>query len=281
MLIKAGYTIELTAFAPTPLIALLNIDPARETDLVTPHRLTAECNDEALPMQDYVDAYGNHATRLTLPYGRTRLFNEFVIADSGAPEVRAPDVPVAPVSDLPPEALPFLLASRYCETERLMQTAWNMFGGIVSARARVEAIVDWVHHHIQFGYPFARNTRTAWEGYQEQVGVCRDFAHLAVTLCRCVNIPARYCTGYLGDIGVPKVDAPMDFSAWFEVFVDGGWYTYDARHNQPRIGRIVMARGRDATDVAITTAFGANNLDRFEVLTEEVTDEAPRLLQAA
>jgi transglutaminase-like putative cysteine protease len=164
-----------------------------------------------------------------------------------------------------------------------MQFAWAQFGSITSARDRVEAIVDWVHHRIQFGYQFARKDRTAWDGFNERVGVCRDFAHLAVTLCRCVNIPARYCTGYLGDIGVPVVDAPMDFSAWFEAFVDGDWYTYDARHNTPRIGRIVMARGRDATDVAITTAFGGTNLERFDIVTDEVnqSEALPGLLRAA
>jgi len=177
---------------------------------------------------------------------------------------------LAPVNELPAEVLPFLLSSRFCETERLMQSAWGLFGGITHARAMVEAIVDWTHSHITFGYPFARNTRTAWEGYQERVGVCRDFAHLAVTLCRCMNVPARYCTGYLGDIGVPASDAPMDFSAWFDVFVDGDWYTYDARHKYPRIGRILMARGRDATDAAILTSFGTTWLNRFEVTTYEL-----------
>ena len=162
------------------------------------------------------------------------------------------------------------MGSRYCETQYLMQDAWAMFGHIRSARDQVEAIVDFVHNHIIFGYEHARADRTAWAGYQERRGVCRDFAHLAVTLCRCMNIPARYCTGYLGDIGVPPVDAPMDFSAWFDVYIGGNWYTYDARHNQPRIGRILMARGRDATDAALTTVFGAATLRKFEVTTCEV-----------
>ena len=135
---------------------------------------------------------------------------------------------------------------------------------------RVEAIVQWVHEWVTFGYPNARNTRTAFEAFNERVGVCRDFAHLAVTLCRCMNIPARYVTGYLGDIGVPPVRFPMDFSAWFEAYLGGQWYTFDARHNTPRIGRIVMARGRDAGDVPITMTFGPNQLTRFEVTTDEV-----------
>ena len=286
MLIKAGFDIVMTSLAPTPLIALLSVHPSRNRDLRSPHHITVEAEGgypRSLPAYNYLDSFGNVATRVTMPAGRTRFRNTFVIDDSGLPDRRAPDVPAMPVDELPEAALPFLLASRYCETERLMQFAWGMFGSIASARGRIEAIVDWVHHHIQFGYRFARKDRTAWDGYQERIGVCRDFAHLAVTLCRCVNIPARYCAGYLGDIGVPLVDAPMDFSAWFEAFVDGDWYTYDARHNTPRIGRIVMARGRDATDVAITTAFGGTNLERFDIVTDEVRNTAalPGLLRAA
>lgn len=273
MLIKAGFDIEFGTNAPTPMTGLLSIHPSRNRDLRTPQRIVTSPD---IPIYDYIDSFGNVATRFTLPAGGARLSTEFLIEDSGEPDVRAPDVPVTPVQELPDDALPFLLASRYCETERLMQTAWSLFGGIVSARARIEAIVGWVHNHISFGYHNARCTRTAWEGYQERVGVCRDFAHLAVTLSRCMNIPARYCTGYLGDIGIPPVDAPMDFSAWFEVYVDGDWYTYDARHNQPRIGRIVMAKGRDATDVAITTSFGNSWLNKFEVVTDEVMQEPMR-----
>lgn len=193
-----------------------------------------------------------------------------MIEDNGEPDVRAPDGPQIPVEDLPDAVMPFLLGSRYCETDRLMNVAWGNFAHYGSARDRVDAIVDFVHNHIEFGYHYARSDKTAWNGYQERQGVCRDFAHLAITLCRCMNIPARYCTGYLGDIGIPPVDAPMDFSAWFDVYIDGNWYTYDARHNRPRIGRILMARGRDATDVALTTAFGPANLVRFDVHTDEV-----------
>lgn len=280
MLIKAGFDIAFETNAPTPMLALLSIHPSRNRDLRTPQRIFA---DPDIPVYNFIDQFGNVATRLTLPAGGARLWTEFLIEDSGKLDARAPDVPVMPVPELPEAALPFLLASRYCETEKLMQLAWNLFGGIASARDRVEAVVDWVHGHIEFGYAHARCTRTAYEGYEERRGVCRDFAHLAVALCRCVNLPARYCTGYLGDIGVPPVDAPMDFSAWFEVFVDGSWYTYDARHAAPRIGRIVMARGRDATDVAITTAFGPAQLRRFDVTTDDVVagTEANFLLEAA
>ena len=205
-----------------------------------------------------------------LPPGGVTLSADFVIEDSGHTDVRAPYGAQTPVEDLPEDVLMYLLGSRYCETDRLMQTAWGQFGHIWSARDRVEAIVEFVHNHITFGYEYARVDNTAWNGYQERQGVCRDFAHLAITLCRCMNIPARYATGYLGDIGIPPVDAPMDFSAWIDVYIDGDWYTYDARHNKPRIGRILMARGRDATDTALTTAFGLAILTSFTVHTAEV-----------
>jgi transglutaminase-like putative cysteine protease len=267
MLIRAGFDIEFAADVPSPMLALLNIHPSRNRDLRTPNRIVTSPD---VPAYSFIDAFGNVCTRLTVPAGGVALRTDFVIADSGEVDARAPDVPPVSVAELPEEVLPFLLGSRYCETQHLMQTAWQMFGHIASARDRVEAIVEFVHNHISFGYQHARADRTALNGYQEQVGVCRDFAHLAITLCRCMNIPARYCTGYLGDIGIPPVDAPMDFSAWFDVYVGGGWYTYDARHNRPRIGRILMARGRDATDTALTTAFGPAILRKFEVTTVEV-----------
>src|SRR6202040_3936526 len=188
----------------------------------------------------------------------------------GRPDEIAPDARQLEVGDLPDEVLIYLLGSRYCDTEKLSDLAWSLFGGMTAGWQRVQAICDYAHERISFGYQHARADRTASEGHEERIGVCRDFAHLAVTLCRCMNIPARYCTGYLGDIGVPADPAPMDFSAWFEVFLDGGWHTVDARHNQPRIGRILMARGRDATDAAISTAFGAAKLDHFEIFTDEV-----------
>jgi transglutaminase-like putative cysteine protease len=267
MLIRAGFNIEFDAHAPSPMLALLSIHPSRRRDLRTPHRIQAS---PTIPTYDVFDGFGNVCTRLTVPAGGVRLSADFVVEDSGLVDTRAPDVPPTPVDALPSDVLVYLLGSRYCETQYLMQDAWGMFGHIRSARDQVEAIVDFVHNHISFGYQYARADRTAWAGYQERRGVCRDFAHLAITLCRCMNIPARYCTGYLGDIGVPPVDAPMDFSAWFDVYIDGDWYTYDARHKQPRIGRILMARGRDATDCALTTVFGAATLRKFEVTTYEV-----------
>lgn len=217
-----------------------------------------------------LDPFGNTWTRFVAPAGRVEIRNDFLIEDCGLPDEVAPGARQCDVGDLPDEVLSFLYGSRYCDTQRLTDHAWSLFGPIAGGWQRVQAICDYVHDRIQFGYHHARCDRTASEGHQERVGVCRDFAHWAVTLCRCMNIPARYCTGYLGDIGVPKDAAPMDFSAWFEVFLDGRWFTFAARHNVPRIGRIVIARGRDAADVAISTQFGNAVLVQFEVVTEEV-----------
>jgi transglutaminase-like putative cysteine protease len=221
-------------------------------------------------MRAYRDVYGNVCTRALMPPGRTTFSADFLIQDSGEPDRSSPDAAQHAIEDLPDATLLYLLPSRYCETEGLSDLAWSLFGQTPLGWPRVQAIVDYVHQRIRFGYPNARATRTAAEAHYEQVGVCRDFAHLAVALCRCMNIPARYCTGYLGDIGVPPAAAPMDFSAWFEVYLGDGWHVFDARHNQPRIGRIMMAYGRDAADVAITTSFGSARLAKFEVVTDEV-----------
>ena len=268
MLIRAGYQIRYEADTPTPMMAMLSIHPSRHKDLVTPHRIVATPD---VPMYDYVDGYGNVCSRVTVPAGGLTLQCDFTVEDSGLPDTLDPDAVQHPVEDLPDDVLMYLLGSRYCETDRLSDTAWSRFGHIPAGWGRVQAIVDFTHDHIEFGYQHARSTKTAWDAHQEQQGVCRDFAHLAITLCRCMNIPARYCTGYLGDIGIPPVDAPMDFSAWFEVYLGGGWHTFDARHNHPRIGRILMARGRDATDTALTTTFGAAQLTGFDVHTDEVS----------
>ncbi len=209
------------------------------------------------------------------------LSTDFVIQDSGLPDEVDIHAPEIPVSQLPDEALRFLLGSRYCETDRMSPIAWSLFGHLPPGYQRVQAICDYAHNRLTFGYGFARNTRTAYEAHEERVGVCRDFAHLAVTLCRCMNIPARYATGYLGDIGVPSDPAPMDFSAWFEVYLGGRWFTLDARHNHPRIGRILMARGRDAADCAITTSFGTARLNKFRIITEEARTVQTSQMQAA
>jgi transglutaminase-like putative cysteine protease len=225
-----------------------------------------------IPLRDYRDMFGNACTRVIAPPGLVEFKADFEIYDSGKPDEVVPRARQHPIAELPDDALVFLLGSRYCDTQTLSDFAWRTFGS-KPGWARVQAICDFVHHHFKFGYAYARADRTASDAHRERVGVCRDFAHLAITLCRCMNIPARYCTGYLGDIGVPPDPAAMDFSAWFEVFLDGRWLTFDARHNRPRIGRILIARGRDAADVAISTSFGATELVRFKVVTEEVASQ--------
>ncbi|HEX4199557.1 MAG TPA: transglutaminase family protein [Caulobacteraceae bacterium] len=278
MLIRAGYKITYDCPAPTPMTLLLSVRPERLVDLVTTHRIAASGQT---PLRQYRDLFGNIAHRLVAPAGPTTFRADFVIEDSGLPDPVDWTAVEHPIDELPDEALTFLLASRYCETELLSPMAWSLFGGVQPGWARVQAIVDYVHDRIAFGYHHARPTRTAAEAHEERCGVCRDFAHLAVTLCRCMNIPARYCTGYLGDIGIDPIDAPMDFSAWFEVYLGGAWRAFDARHNTPRIGRILMAYGRDAADVAITTSFGTAWLTGFEVVTEEVVEGARATLQRA
>ena len=278
MEIRAGYDIAFQCLQETPMVLLLNIEPARVPNLLSAHNIEFSPN---IASRDYVDAFGNTCTRIVAPPGLLEIRNDFVIADSGLPDAVVPEARQLEVGELPDDVLVYLLGSRYCDTQKLSDLAWSLFGGTAPGWQRVQAICDYAHDRISFGYHHARNDRTAWEGHEERIGVCRDFAHLAVTLCRCMNIPARYCTGYLGDIGVPPDPAPMDFSAWFEVYLDGRWFTFDARHNHPRIGRIVMARGRDAADVAISTNFGAVQLVRFSVITEEVTSEAARASRAA
>jgi len=267
MLIRAGYQIRFETETPTPMMAMLSLHPSRNKDLVTPHRIAASPD---IPIYDYLDAFGNVCTRLTVPAGGLTLSCDFTIEDDGIPDPVSRDAAQHAVEDLPDDILVFLLGSRYCETDRLSETAWSLFGHVPAGWDRVQAIVAFAHEHIEFGYAYARSTKTAWDAYQEQQGVCRDFAHLAITLCRSMNIPARYCTGYLGDIGIPPVDAPMDFSAWFDVYLGGRWHTFDARHNTPRIGRILMARGRDATDTALTTTFGPARLVGFDIHTDLV-----------
>ena len=270
MHIKIGFDIQLGITAPMALIYLLHVHPSRRDGLMAPEVVMVE---PVLLADEYIDAFGNHCGRVNAFAGvsQVRFYSESVIRDSGLPDEVNWTAQQHDPTVLPPATLQFLLPSRYCEVDsELLQFAWNQFGQTPTGWARVQAICDFVHQHLRFDYNLARATRTAVEGYRERTGVCRDFTHLAVTLCRCMNIPARYCTGYLGDIGIPPVPYPMDFSAWFEVFLGGRWYTFDARHNTPRIGRVVMARGRDAGDVPITMAFGPNTLQRFQVTTFEV-----------
>jgi transglutaminase-like putative cysteine protease len=271
MLIEAGFDIAFECAAQTPMLLQLSVHPSRDADLLTPDKINC---DPILATRSYVDLFGNRVTRVEVPAGLVVFSNRFVIHDSGQPDETPPDVEMTQIADLPDDVLLFLLQSRYCDSDKLADFAWSNFGMMSGGRQRVQAICDFVHAKIRFSYPDARPTRSASDSMHEAIGVCRDFAHLAIALCRCMNIPARYCTGYLGDIGVPVDPNPMDFSAWFEAFLDGRWYTMDARHNHPRIGRIVMGRGRDAADVAMSTAFGVANLARFEVVTQEQAEKA-------
>ncbi|MDP8988583.1 MAG: transglutaminase family protein [Acidobacteriota bacterium] len=267
MLIKLGYDIQFDLPSAVSFVGMVCVHPSRSHDLQEPDELSVDPNTR---VTYYIDSFGNRCARFLSPQGSVRLSGSTLIYDSGAPdpvELRAREMDV---EDLPEDTVQYLLSSRYCEVDLLSNTAAQLFGGLPRGWQRVQAVCDWVHNHVTFGYEYARRTRTALEVFNERVGVCRDFQHLAVTLCRCLNIPARYATGYLGDIGVPFSPAPMDFSAWFEVYLENRWWSFDARHNTPRIGRILMATGRDAADVAITTSFGAAYLKKFEVVTEEV-----------
>jgi transglutaminase-like putative cysteine protease len=266
--IRVGYELVYDCPQPTPMILTLHIHFTRASDIVVPdHVITSP----GLPISSYRDVYGNWCSRIVAPAGVTRLSTSAVVNDSGLPDPVAPSAYQMSVESLPEETLIFLLGSRYCETDMLTQAAWDLFGTSPTGWARVQAICDYVHRHITFGYEHARFTRTAWDAYNERIGVCRDYAHLAVAFCRCMNIPARYCTGYLSDIGIPPPHGTMDFAAWFEAYLGGRWYTFDPRNNEPRIGRVLIARGRDAADVAISSTFGPNKLLRFIVRADEVT----------
>jgi transglutaminase-like putative cysteine protease len=273
MLIRAGYTMTLECAQPMAIHGLLNVHPDRIPDL------RSSDNVEISPFVRYRksrDAFGNDMIRVFAPAGEITFSNDFVIYDDGTPDVVVADARQHPVPELPQDTLQFLLPSRYCDSDVLSDLAWKSFGGL-QGWGCVQAICDFAHDAIRFDYALARNTRCASDSMEEKVGVCRDYAHLAIALCRAMNIPARYCTGYLGDIGIPPVDYPMDFSAWFEVYLEGRWFTFDARHNVPRIGRIVMARGRDAADVSITHSFGASRLTQFSVVTDELVEPVPHL----
>ena len=276
MQIRVGYELVYECPQPTPMLLMLNVHYSRASDLVVPDHIVTE---PGLPIRSYRDSFGNWCARVVAPPGRTRITSTAVLRDSGLPDVVVPDARRHEIEELPEEALQFLLGSRYCETDQLSTIAWNLFGPTGTHRAAsgwglVQSICNFVNQHIRFDYQQARPTRTAWDAYNERVGVCRDFAHLAVAFCRCMNIPARYCTGYLGDIGMPPPYGVMDFAGWLEAFLGGQWYTFDPRNNMPRIGRVLIARGRDATDVAITTTFGPNLLAGFTVWCDEVPNAA-------
>ncbi len=270
MLIRIGYDIQFDIPAPVPMVALLHVHPSRDKDLIDSDTLGIEPRVDAT---EYIDCYGNRCTRFVAQPGTLRLHNSALIQDSGRPDEVNFEACEVPVGDVPTEFLGYLLNSRYCEVDRFTNIAYELFGHIKPGWSRVQAICDWVHSKVTFSYAHARPTKSALDVYTERIGVCRDFQHLAITFCRAMNIPARYATGYLGDIGVPY-GVPMDFSAWFEVYLEKRWWTFDARHNAPRIGRVLMAVGRDASDVAITTSFGTAALRVFTVVTDKVTEAA-------
>ena len=273
MRIRAGYEISYDCPQPTPMILQVSVHPSRMPDLISWDGLQI---DPLIPANTYHDSFGNFCHVIRAPAGRLTLSTDFLVQDSGEPDEVVPDAEQHPLEQLPVDALIFLLGSRYCETDRLLDTAWSLFGHIPKGWPLVQAICDYVHERIKFGYEHASPNKS-FDAFTEQRGVCRDYAHLAITLCRCMNVPARYCTGYLGDMGTEPPCPPGDFAAWFEAYLGGRWYTFDPRNNVPRLGRILMARGRDATDVAIVTSFGPCTLAGFKVITEEVTSAAPVL----
>jgi transglutaminase-like putative cysteine protease len=267
MLIRLGYEMLFNIPQPVAMVAILCVHPSHEQNLREPDVVNI---DPFVPSERYNDRFGNTCTRFLAQPGGLRLWNSTLIETSGQTDAVNWQARQHPVQDVPSENLLYLLNSRYCEVDRLSNIATELFGGTQPGWGRVQAILDWVHSKVKFGYEFARPTRTALEVYTERVGVCRDLQHLAITFCRCMNIPARYATGYLGDIGVPASPLPMDFSAWFEAYLEGQWWTFDARNYVPRIGRVLVALGRDAADVAMTTSFGAAELTKFSVVTNEV-----------
>lgn len=268
LLIRLGFEMTYEFPAPTPMLMALHIHYSHAGHLLIPDQLVTL---PKVPVTAYRDGFGNWCSRLVAPAGAFSLRTDALLRHGGELDAYVPWAMQTSVDQLPHEVLVYLMGSRYCETDLLTEVAWQLFSQAPEGWARVQAICDFVHRHITFGYQYARRTRTAWEAFNEQTGVCRDFAHLAIALCRCMNIPARYCTGYLGDIRIPPIPGPMDFAAWFEVYLGGAWYTFDARNNTPRIGRVLMARGRDACDVALTNTFGPNTLQRFTVWAEEVS----------
>jgi transglutaminase-like putative cysteine protease len=271
MKIKIGYEFIYNFPQPTPMILTTSVHYSRASDILIPDHMKTE---PSVPIAAYRDGFGNWCNRIVAPEGRMRISASGVVKDSGQHDVAVPSAMQHPVEELPEETLVFLLGSRYCETDVLTQAAWNLFGNSATGWARVQAICDFVHNHITFDYQKSNPTRTAWQAFNERAGVCRDYAHLAIAFCRCLNIPARYCTGYLGDMGTPPPYGVGDFAAWMDVFLGGRWHTFDPRNNMPRIGRVLIARGRDASDVAITTTFGPNILESFQVVTDEVCDVA-------
>jgi transglutaminase-like putative cysteine protease len=276
MRLRLGYELLYDFPQPTPVLSVLNVHYSRVSDLETPDHIRLE---PAVPLTSYRDGFGNWCGRFVAPAGVVRISADTVIRDSGLPDPVVPGATQVPVEELPEAALVFLLASRFCDSDRMLDLAWSHFGTTEPGWSRVQTVCDFVHNHIAFGYEHARPTRSASEAYEERRGVCRDYAHLAVAFCRALNIPARYCTGYLGDVGQPPPYPPGEFAAWFEAYLGGAWHVFDPRNNTPRQSRVLMARGRDAADVALTTTFGPGTLTGFKVWTDEVADTPARPLK--
>jgi transglutaminase-like putative cysteine protease len=277
MLLHLGYDIHFDLPEAAACVAQLRVHPSRIAGLREPDLVSVE---PETAVEEYVDSFGNLCSRFQGRPGPLRLRNSFLFEDSGEPDAVNGNAAAHPVAELPAETLRFLLGSRYCEVDALAAAAFDLFGPTAAGWQRVQKICDWVHEKVTFGYSWARPTKTALDVFTERTGVCRDFQHLAITFCRAMGNPARYAAGYLGDIGIPPAPSPMDFSAWFEVYLENRWWTFDARHNIPRIGRVLMATGRDAADVAFFTSFGTANLQSFLVISEEVPSD-PKSAQPA
>lgn len=277
MFIKSAFEIRFELACPTPMIAMLHLHPSLAAKLRAGDELLIEHEAAAgvagfprrVQASEYSDSFGNRCSRFVAPAGLVRLSGMSVVEMEEAADPAPTNAEQHPVQELPHEVLQFLLSSRYCEVDRFVAVANDLFSGFPAGGARALAIRDWVHQKVNFNYMAARSTKTAMDVFTERMGVCRDFQHLAITLSRCMNIPARYVTGYLGDIRHPY-SGPGDFSAWYQVWLAGRWWTMDARHNEPRYGRVLMATGRDAADVAITTSFGNADLKHFWVESDEV-----------
>ncbi len=267
MRIHLGCELRFEFPQPTPMILMLNVHHSRYSDLEKPDHIVTS---PSVPIDSFRDGFGNWCARVLAPPGSFTVGTDSVLDDHGRTDPVVSNAIQHPVEELPFETLSFLLGSRYCETDILSDEAWRLFGGTAPGWARVQAICDFVHDHIAFHYGDARATRTAAQAFEEGRGVCRDYAHLAIAFCRAMNIPARYCTGYISDIGLPPPFAPGDFAAWIEVYLGDGWHVFDPRNNAPRIGRVLVARGRDAADVSLTHTFGANVLTGFRVWTDEI-----------
>jgi transglutaminase-like putative cysteine protease len=271
MRIRVGCEFVWETTAPVPMLMLVR--PRADADHLTVYEST--WSEPDLPIHEYIDLHGNNCWRFLAPTGTSAIRYDAVVEIPSTPDPVVPDAALHAVEDLPDDALVFTLPSRYVESDKLLDVAWELFGDTAPTWERIQAVCDWVHTHIEFKNGSSTPATTAWDIYQQRAGVCRDFALLAVALCRALNIPARYTFGYLPDIAIEPPDVPMDFHTWFEAYVGGRWYTFDARHNTPRVGRVVIGRGRDAVDCALSTAYGSAHLAKFTVWSDEITAERP------